>query len=498
MAAADDATLIDTITGSARAEATAAANRFAAIAELTERRCQSDLAKERELWACDGWDSAAAEIAAAQTISHRAATTLMHQALALRHRLPKIGELLAAGAITAKMATTLTWRTHLIEDVAVLDAVDTELAEDVTDWGPLASAKMESAADAVIDRHDPAAVLAHRRAVRSRDVQLGNQDDDTGTTSLWGRLLATDGELLKRRLDAMAKSVCRDDPRSLGERRSDALGILAAGGESLPCRCDEPDCPNTGKDARAEAIVINVLTNHHPTDPSDPTGVTPTGTDPAPAGTAATPETDSAPLSCAPAAVIAGGPAIPAALLAELARMGALTRVVPDPATLGAESGYRPSTRLARFVRSRDLTCCFTGCDRPAEYCDLDHSIPYGRGPTHPGNMKCLCRKHHLLKTFWVGAGGWHDEQLPDGTILWTAPTGHRYRTPPGSRLHFPTWNTTTPVPPTPLPPEPPTATERGLAMPLRKRSRTTEQSARIRRERQRNQHTIDANPAPF
>ncbi|MDT5397712.1 MAG: hypothetical protein QOK33_943 [Mycobacterium sp.] len=386
VAAADDATLIDTITGSARGEATAAAHRFAAIAELTERRCQSDLAKERELWACDGWDSAAAEIAAAQAISHRAATTLMHQALALRHRLPKIGALLAAGAITAKMATTLTWRTHLIEDVAVLDAVDTELAEVVTDWGPLASAKLVSAADAVIDRHDPAAVLAYRSAMRSRDVQFGNQDDATGTTSLWGRLLATDGELLKRRLDAMAKSVCRDDPRSLGERRSDALGILAAGGESLPCRCDEPDCPNTGKDARAEAIVINVLTNHHPDTPTGPTGPSaPTGTDPAPA----------APLSCAPAAVIAGGPAIPAALLAELARMGALTRVVPDPATLGAESGYRPSARLARFVRSRDLTCCFTGCDRPAEYCDLDHTIAYGTSHlTHPGNIKCLCRKH--------------------------------------------------------------------------------------------------------
>jgi hypothetical protein len=197
--------------------------------------------------------------------------------------------------------------------------------------------------------------------------------------------------------------------------------------------------------------------------------------------------------------VIAGGPAIPAALLAELARMGALTRVVPDAATLGAESGYRPSTRLARFVRSRDLTCCFTGCDRPAEYCDLDHTIAYGTSHlTHPGNIKCLCRKHHLLKTFWAGTGGWHDEQLPDGTILWTAPTGHRYRTPPGSRLHFPTWNTTTPVPPTPLPTGPPTATERGLAMPLRKRSRTAERFARIRRERQHNQNTIDANPAPF
>ena len=501
LATADDATLIDAITGAALAEAAAAAHRFAAIAELTERRCRSELAKARELWACDGWDSAAAEIAAAQAISHRAATTLMHQGLALRHRLPKVAALLAEGAITAKMATTLTWRTYLIEDPAVLDAVDTDLADTIVAWGRLSQARLEIAVDAIIDTRDPAAVLAHRNAVRRRDIKLGAQDEDSGTCSLWGRLLVTDGELVKRRLEAMATSVCRADPRKIGERRSDALGVLMAGGDTLPCRCGQPDCPNTGKDARAETIVINVITNHHPnsgpTGPSDPTGPTGTGAGPTPAGLGPTP--NSAPRPCpATTAVIAGGPAIPTALLTELARMGALTRIVPDPATLGTEPGYRPSTRLTRFVRSRDLTCSFTGCDRPAEYCDLDHTIPYPHGPTHPGNVKCLCRKHHLLKTFWTGVGGWLDQQLADGTIVWTSPTGHRYRTPPGSRIYFPTWNTTTPIAPTTAATAATGSPDRGLAMPTRKRSRTAEHTARIHRERQHNQATIDNNPAPF
>ncbi|MDT5388036.1 MAG: hypothetical protein QOE04_1677, partial [Mycobacterium sp.] len=331
------------------------------------------------------------------------------------------------------------------------------------------------------------AVLAYRSAARGRDVQVGKQDDTTGTTSLWGRLQATDGELLTRRLDAMATSVCRDDPRTIGERRSDALGILAAGGEVLPCRCEQPECPHTGTDARAASVVIHVLTDQHPDDPTGPSAPPPTGTDPPPAITCPT-----------GTAVTTGGTVIPAPLLAELARMGAVVKPVPDPAALGAESGYRPSTLLAPFVRTRDLTCCQPGCDRPAEYCDLDHSIPYGRGPTHPGNMKCLCRKHHLLKTFWTGTDGWHDEQLPDGTILWTAPTGHRYRTPPGSRLLFPRWDTTTPVPPTPPSATGPPAQDRGLAMPLRKRTRAAEHTARIHRERQRNQAIIDNNPPPF
>jgi hypothetical protein len=46
--------LVDEITDAARAEAAAAARRFAAIAELTERRCSSELAMEREYWGVSG------------------------------------------------------------------------------------------------------------------------------------------------------------------------------------------------------------------------------------------------------------------------------------------------------------------------------------------------------------------------------------------------------------------------------------------------------------
>ena len=104
------------------------------------------------------------------------------------------------------------------------------------------------------------------------------------------------------------------------------------------------------------------------------------------------------------------------------------------------QPGYRPSAGLERFIRCRDLTCRFPNCDRPAEFCDVDHAVAYPLGATHPSNLRCLCRKHHLLKTFWAGATtGWHDEQLPDATIIWTSPSGHTYTTRPGSaaRLIF-------------------------------------------------------------
>jgi hypothetical protein len=37
------------------------------------------------------------------------------------------------------------------------------------------------------------------------------------------------------------------------------------------------------------------------------------------------------------------------------------------------------------------------------------------------------------MKTFWTGIGGWADQQLPDGTIIWTTPSGATYTTHPGS-----------------------------------------------------------------
>src|SRR5262249_54246368 len=147
---------------------------------------------------------------------------------------------------------------------------------------------------------------------------------------------------------------------------------------------------------------------------------------------------------------------------------------------------YRPSAGLQEFVRVRDLTCRFPGCDRPAEFCDIDHTVAYPVGVTHPSNLKCLCRKHHLLKTFWTGACGWADQQLADGMVIWTSPTGEIYTTHPGSRLFWPAWSTFTgelPVSDQPAPPDAGVG-ERGLMMPKRRISRAAQYAHRIKMER--------------
>ena len=51
-----------------------------------------------------------------------------------------------------------------------------------------------------------------------------------------------------------------------------------------------------------------------------------------------------------------------------------------------ASSAYRPPPRVAELVTARDGTCRFPPCRRPAEQCDLDHTVPFDRG-----GLTCPC-----------------------------------------------------------------------------------------------------------
>ncbi|ORW79466.1 hypothetical protein AWC22_19000 [Mycobacterium riyadhense] len=499
----DDTALVAAIEDCARAEAAAGARRLSAIAELTRRRTASD---ECANWACDEWDCAAAEVAAALGLSHRRASGQMHLSLAL-NRLPKVAALFLAGRLSERLMSVIAWRTYLVRDPEAQRLVDAAIAEHCGAWGPLSAAKLEQAIDGWIDRYDPGALRRTRAAARSRDVCLGDPDDDAGTAALWGRLYATDAAVLDRRLTQMARGVCAGDPRTVAQRRADALGALAAGADRLACGCANPDCPcGSGDDGRASAVLIHVLAEAAALEaapdshmsgqapPSRPITAEMTLAE----ALAPDPEPDLPAASSVrpPAGLIAGGGVVPAPLLAELIRGGAQVSPVHHPGDLPPEPYYRPSAKLAEFIRMRDLTCRFPYCDVPAEFCDIDHTAPWPLGPTHPSNLKCGCRKHHLLKTFWTG---WQDVQLPDGTVIWTAPNGRTYTTHPGSRIFFPTWNTTTAdLPQTPTPTT--TIGDRGVMMPRRQRTRAADLAQRIKCERALNDaHVAERNkPPPF
>jgi len=85
---------------------------------------------------------------------------------------------------------------------------------------------------------------------------------------------------------------------------------------------------------------------------------------------------------------------------------------------------YRPSSRLAAFIRARDPRCQWPGCSQPSSRCDLDHAHDFhAGGQTCRKNLGPFCRQHHNAKTH----GYWRYERDPDGTGHLRSPLGKRY-----------------------------------------------------------------------
>jgi hypothetical protein len=129
-----------------------------------------------------------------------------------------------------------------------------------------------------------------------------------------------------------------------------------------------------------------------------------------------------------PAELDGYGP-ITAALARHLAAdpTGTWRRLVTDHTGQLLDHGrrtYRPPANLTHHIITRDRTCTFPGCQRPAKLCDLDHAEAWATGgPTTSENVGPLCRRHHNAKHH----AGWRVHRRRDGTREWTSPTGHHY-----------------------------------------------------------------------
>jgi hypothetical protein len=448
----ESAALLDRVREAARTEAQAAARRLVAIGELFVLRCRDS--GEQQDWAADAWEAVAAQVGAALHCSVAMGSSYLRYAMAMRDRLPEVGRVFLAGDIDYRAFQTIEFRTDLITDPVVLAAVDARLAVLLSRRPSLTRGRLAAAVDRVVATVDRDAVRRAVTAARERFVEV--VADASGMAWVEGKVFGTAGQALDRRLDELAATVCDKDPRNAVQRRADALGALAAGSERLVCGCGGADCPAAGTPPPRSNVVIHVV--------AERASVEGTGT--------------------APGVVPGAEGLIPAELVVELARSA---RLVPlsIPATT-PEPGYTPSAALADFVRCRDLTCRAPGCDRPAIGCDVDHTIPYSQGgATHASNLKCLCRLHHLLKTFW----GWRDYQLPDGTMIWTLPDGQTYVTMPGSALLFPTMCAPTGAAPK-AKPTGERCGDRTAMMPLRTKTRAQNRAHRIATERRHNRQT--------
>jgi Domain of unknown function (DUF222) len=443
-----DGELVDVMGEATRDESTAIAQRLTAVGELYARR-EAERA-EVKFWSTDVTDLVAAEISAVQNISHARAVGQVHYARTLRDRLPYVAKVFAAGMIDFRMVSTIIARTENVED-EVMAGLDEAIARHCTKWMKLSGPKLRDRVDLWVAKFDPAGVRVPPKVKDNRYVDI--YPTSPGMAGVAGYLTAADGAALDQRLDALAATVCENDPRTKEKRRSDAAGALARLEATLACQCGSDQCPASAERNAAASAVIHVLAEQATIEgTSDHPGYLP------------------------------GFGILPADSVRELAESAKLQPLVV-PTAVDPDPGYRPRAKTLELIRWRDLTCRWPGCDRPAERCDVDHTVPWPYGPTHPSNNKPYCRIHHLIKTFYCGPGGWTDQQMPDGTIILTAPSGHTYTTEPHGASMFRALSRDTgelDIAPYVVAPD----TDRGVMMPRRKQTREQDRRDRINAER--------------
>ncbi|MFD0855396.1 HNH endonuclease signature motif containing protein, partial [Actinomadura adrarensis] len=88
---------------------------------------------------------------------------------------------------------------------------------------------------------------------------------------------------------------------------------------------------------------------------------------------------------------------------------------------------YRPTPSLRQAIERRHVACAFPTCNRRSDRCDIDHTVPWGRGKSCRCNLAPLCRKHHRTKQ----TPGWRLIQPWPGLLIWVTPSGQWHITLP-------------------------------------------------------------------
>ncbi|TCM41668.1 hypothetical protein EV648_11141 [Kribbella sp. VKM Ac-2568] len=167
---------------------------------------------------------AAAEFGAMMDMSAGAAAAFIGQALALRHRLPRIlAMVLNEEATPWKARQIATACLDLSEEAAAI--VDRRVAGIIDSVTPLRLKKIVKAA--IWQADAAAAEAAAQQKARERGVYIGRSNDH-GNKSVW--ILAASGDVIRfdATVDAIAEALkALGDTSSLQRRRAKAVGILA-------------------------------------------------------------------------------------------------------------------------------------------------------------------------------------------------------------------------------------------------------------------------------
>ena len=341
----------------------------------------------------------AAEVALALCLTDSFAGAFVSAAESLTTRLPQTFALMERGQLNLFRAMKVTDATAWLSD-ATARAADAALAPRLQPKPGQAgknAIQVRKAAAYAAQQADPEG--AKRRTDQAREDRkftLTHQESGTATLSLDDapveKAIAAYG-----RVNRMAKTLkTKDEPRSMDQLRADValdLLLLADGG---------------GAEPRIEGLLYLSLDTYLG-------------------------------LNENPGQLAGHGP-IPASLAREILAGPdtVLRRILTDPRTghvldVG-RTRYRPTAAIRDFVQIRDQTCRRPGCCRPAQACELDHTLDWQHGGhTSVANLAGFCDRDHALKD----RPGWHFHTTNTGTIHITTPAGMTYRSEPPA-LHDP------------------------------------------------------------
>lgn len=275
-------------------------------------------------------------------------------------------------------------------------------------------------------------VATHAEPVFERDLEAGRrrrflQTSREADGCLRGRfvLAPEQAEAVLTALEPLARVAGREDTRSIGQRRADALAELAeqvlghgdlpvSGGQRPQVSYVLPADWAAARQAEAICRDCGPRCEAHAVRRAPSLAATVTGSLPGLAGLPAE-------HACAVGAWT--GPQSRGHVEALLCD-ARITRVLLD--SIGQVAGLESLTddvtpRQRRALAARDLGCAAHGCTRPPALCDAHHLVRRADGGAHTlDNLVLLCRRHHVL---WH-LGKLHLRQLhvpwhPDSTRDW-------------------------------------------------------------------------------
>lgn len=346
-----------------------------------------------------------AELATALRMPDRTMTRLVSEAWTLATELPATLAALRSGSIDEAHARVIVDETAGVTDRAVRERLDGELAARAA---TITAATLRREARRLRESVQAESLAErHERARAERRVEIEPARD--GMAWLHLHLTAGDALLIRDRLDRVAADVhgeagqtsAASDARTPDQLRADAARDLLLHG-----------VPPIGEEFHVAAATVRPTV--HVTVPV----LTLLGLDDAPAN------------------LEGYGPIDPETARGLAAQAPSFTRLLTHPvsgAVLDVDrTTYRPPADLARWLRVRDETCRFPGCNRRAARCELDHTADWADdGRTAFDNLAHLCPHHHHLKH----ETSWSVRHLDGGTLEWRSPAGRRHVTEPSVRI---------------------------------------------------------------